>query len=37
MSIYWEQQGKDLMCGLHCINTLLQGPIYNPVDLAKEA
>lgn len=23
-SIYWEFQGKDRMCALHCLNTLLQ-------------
>lgn len=22
--IYWEAQGKDRMCALHCLNTLLQ-------------
>ena len=29
--IYWEKQGSDKLCGVHCINTLLQGPFFNEV------
>ncbi|ANQ10972.1 Uncharacterized protein PCOAH_00054150 [Plasmodium coatneyi] len=27
--VYWEKQGNDRMCGLHCINAILQGPHYS--------
>lgn len=27
-NIYWEKQGRTRLCGLHCINSLLQGPYY---------
>ena len=23
--IYWEKQGIDMLCGVHCISSLLQG------------
>lgn len=26
--IYWEKQGKTRLCGLHCLNSLLQGPYF---------
>lgn len=26
--VYWEKQGKNNLCGLHCINSLLQGPVF---------
>ncbi|GAW83644.1 ataxin-3 [Plasmodium gonderi] len=32
--VYWEKQGNDRMCGLHCINTILQGPHYSEDILA---
>lgn len=32
--IYWEKQGYDRLCGVHCINSLLQGPFFTEVDLA---
>ncbi|KAL4440834.1 hypothetical protein ABPG74_013815 [Tetrahymena malaccensis] len=32
--VYWEKQGNDLLCGVHCLNSLLQGPFFNEVDLA---
>lgn len=32
--VYWEKQGNDRMCGLHCINSMLQGPYYNEELLA---
>ncbi len=25
--VYWEKQGMDSLCGVHCINSLLQGNI----------
>lgn len=41
--IFWEKQ-QDLMCGVHCLNSLLQGriyfnlgPFYNPGSLAEIA
>lgn len=27
--VYWEKQGKDRMCGLHAINSLMQGPVFD--------
>lgn len=33
--VYWEKQGNDRMCGLHCINSILQGPYYTPENLAE--
>lgn len=32
--VYWEKQGNDRMCGLHCINSMLQGPHYSEDMLA---
>ena len=29
--VYWEKQGTDRLCGVHCINSLLQGPFYDEV------
>lgn len=29
--IYFEKQGIDRLCGLHCVNSILQGPFYNEV------
>lgn len=31
--IYWEKQGKDRMCGLHWLNSLVQGPLFNESSL----
>ena len=33
--IYFEKQGVDRLCGLHCINALLQGPYFSEMDLAQ--
>ena len=33
--IYWEKQDSDQLCGLHCLNSLLQAPIFNEIDLAE--
>lgn len=27
--VYWEKQGADSLCGVHCINSLLQGNVYH--------
>lgn len=35
--VYFEKQGNDLMCGLHCINALLQGPIFDEVSMSEIA
>jgi ataxin-3 len=32
--LYHEKQVAAL-CGVHCINTLLQGPYFNELDLAQ--
>ena len=29
--IYWEKQGTDRLCAVHCLNSLLQGPLYTEV------
>lgn len=31
--VYWEKQGKNRLCGLHCINSLLQGPYFDRTSL----
>uniref|UniRef100_A0A0G4F1P0 ubiquitinyl hydrolase 1 n=1 Tax=Chromera velia CCMP2878 TaxID=1169474 RepID=A0A0G4F1P0_9ALVE len=35
--IYWEKQGRDRMCALHCMNSLLQGPEFSEVDFGQIA
>ena len=31
--VYWEKQGKDRLCGLHSLNSLVQGPVFNESNL----
>jgi ataxin-3 len=33
--IYFEKQSDDRLCGLHCINSLLQGPYFNIIQLSE--
>ena len=33
--IYFEKESDDRLCGLHCINSLLQGPYFNLVQLSE--
>ena len=35
--VYWEKQGQDKLCGVHCINSLLQGPYFNEIALSEIA
>ncbi|KAH7648215.1 N-terminal machado-Joseph disease like domain [Cryptosporidium bovis] len=35
--VYWEKQGNDRMCALHCINSILQGPHVDEFRLSKIA
>lgn len=35
--VYWEKQGNDRMCALHCLNSLLQGPYFDEALLSKIA
>ena len=35
--VYFERQGGDRLCGVHCLNSLLQGPIFTQADLNKFA
>ena len=35
--IYFEKQSKDRLCGLHCLNSLLQGPFFDIVSLTEIA
>lgn len=36
-TIYWERQQGDLMCGLHAVNSMLQGPFYDEITLSQVA
>ena len=33
--VYWEKQASDLLCGLHCLNSLAQAPIFDEIMLAE--
>lgn len=35
--VYWEKQGVDKLCGVHALNSLLQGPYFSEFDLAEIA
>jgi hypothetical protein len=35
--VYFEKQGADRLCGVHCLNSLAQGPVFTQVDLNKYA
>jgi len=35
--IYFEKQSQDRLCGLHCLNSLLQGPFFDVVTLSEIA
>lgn len=35
--IYWERQGQDQLCAVHCLNSLLQGPFFTAVQLGEIA
>jgi len=35
--VYWEKQGQDKLCAVHCLNSLLQGPVFTVGDLARAA
>ena len=35
--VYFEKQGSDRLCGVHCLNSLLQGPVFTQADLNKFA
>lgn len=37
LRVYFEKQGSDRLCGVHCLNALVQGPVYTQVDLNKYA
>lgn len=32
--VYWEKQGADRMCALHCLNSVLQGPYFTEAELS---
>jgi ataxin-3 len=32
--VYFEKQQNDRLCGLHCINSLVQGPLFDAVQLS---
>ena len=33
--IYFEKQAGDMMCGVHSINALLQGPYFDEIKLSE--
>ena len=33
--VYWEKQASDLLCGLHCLNSLVQAPLFTEVSLGE--
>ena len=35
--VYFEKQGRDNLCGLHCLNSLLQGPFFDEISLSQIA
>lgn len=35
--VYWEKQGNDRMCALHCLNSLFQGPYIDELFLSNIA
>lgn len=35
--VYFEKQSNDRLCGVHCLNNLLQGPFFDAVDLSEIA
>jgi ataxin-3 len=35
--IYFEKQSNDRLCGVHCLNMLLQGPYFDPFSLGEIA
>ena len=35
--VYWEHQQGDLMCGLHSVNSILQGPFFDEITLSEVA
>ena len=32
--VYFEKQQNDRLCGAHCLNSLVQGPLFDPVQLS---
>ena len=32
--VYWEKQQKDRLCGVHCLNSLVQSPLFDPFQLS---
>ena len=37
LRVYFEKQGGDRLCGVHCLNSLVQGPVFTQVDLNRYA
>lgn len=33
--VYFEKQSDDRLCGVHCLNALVQGPLFDPVMLSE--
>lgn len=35
--VYFEKQSNDRMCGCHCLNSLVQAPLFDPIQLSEIA
>jgi len=35
--VYFEKQSNDRLCGVHCLNNLLQGPFFDAISLSEIA
>jgi len=35
--VYFEKQANDRLCGIHCLNTLMQGPYFDVITLSEIA
>jgi hypothetical protein len=35
--VYFEKQSNDRLCGLHCINSLVQAPLFDAIQLSEIA
>jgi ataxin-3 len=35
--VYYEKQKQDRLCGIHCLNTLFQGPFFDLTNMTNMA
>lgn len=36
-NVYFEKQSNDRLCGLHCLNSLVQSPLFDVIQLSEIA